>query len=178
MTALYPKPGHRGAIAAISSFFGRASAWCALATVIVCASVAILRYVAGIGFPWLQGLYIAFFAACIMSGAAETYRVNGHVRVDIFSHRFSPRARNVIETVGIAVFLTPWLATIIYASLAGEHSFVRSAFAQLEGAAIEGGLPGVYLMKALVPLGAFLLMLQGFATLYERLSDLSGTKKD
>jgi len=160
----------------MSTFFGRASAWCALATVVVCASVAILRYVFCIGFPWMQGLYIAFFAACIMGGAAEVYRANEHVRVDIFSRRLTPRTRNLIEIAGITFFLTPWLVTIIYASLAGEHSFVRSAFSQLEGAAVEGGLPGVFLVKALIPLGAFLLLLQGFAILSQRLSALDDTK--
>ncbi|MBX9618717.1 MAG: TRAP transporter small permease subunit [Hyphomicrobiales bacterium] len=176
MTARYPKPDDRDPIATMSTFFGRASAWCALATVVVCASVAILRYVFGIGFPWMQGLYIAFFAACIMGGAAEVYRANEHVRVDIFSRRLAPRTRNLIEIAGITFFLTPWLVTIIYASLAGEHSFVRSAFSQLEGAAVEGGLPGVFLMKALIPLGALLLLLQGFATLSQRLSALDDTK--
>lgn len=175
MTARYPKSDDRNPIATMSTFFGRASAWCALATVIVCASVAILRYVFGLGFPWMQGLYIAFFAACIMGGAAEAYRANEHVRVDIFSRRLAPRTRHLIEIAGLTFFLTPWMITIIYASLAGPHSFVLSAFSQLEGAAIEGGLPGVFLIKALVPLGAFLLLLQGFATLSQRLSALAGT---
>lgn len=153
------------AIEQISRFFGRISAWCVLATVVVCASVAVLRYLFGIGFLWMQGLYVAFFAASIMLGAAEAYRRDDHVRVDIFLRHFAPSTRAGVETAGIMLCLVPWMLVILYGSLAGEHSFVQAAFFQREGAAVEGGLPGVFLIKALIPLGAGLLLLQGLARL-------------
>lgn len=172
----FPAPART--LEAIAALCGRIAAMLALATVLLCAAVAILRYFFGIGFVWMQELYVATFAATVLLAAGDVYRRDEHVRVDVISRRLSPRGRAMTEAFGVVFFLVPWLAVILYASLANEHSFLRASIAQREGSALEGGLPGVFLIKGLVPLGATLLLLQGVARLIRALATLAGSSAE
>ena len=71
-------------------------------TVLVCAAVAVLRYGFGFGFGriWLQELYVSAFGVCFMLGAARAYAEDAHIRIDILSHRWSPRTRAAVELAG------------------------------------------------------------------------------
>lgn len=158
-----PVPSVTAGVERLSALAGRLSAWLALATVSICACVALLRYGLGIGFIWMQELYVACFAASVLLGAANAYRTNDHVRVDVLTRKLTRRTRALMELGGIIFFVFPWMVIIIYAALAGEHSFVRAAITQREASPLEGGLPGVFLIKALIPLSALLILLQAFA---------------
>lgn len=166
-----------GVIEKIVSLCGRAGYFLALGTVLLCASVALLRYGWGIGLIWMQELYVVLFAASVALSAAEAYRQNQHVRVDVLATRQSKGQRARLEIFGILFFLFPWLAVVFYAALAGEHSFLRASFAQREASAVEGGLPGVFLVKGLLLILLLLLFLQGVAMLIRSFRDLAKSSR-
>jgi TRAP-type mannitol/chloroaromatic compound transport system permease small subunit len=149
---------------------GEAAAWLVLVVVGVCAAVALLRYGLGFGRIWLQELYVVAAGVSFMLMAARAYAEDAHIRIDILSHRWSPRAKALVELLGCALFLLPWLAVVAWSS----WPFVRLSWMVREPSAQAGGLPGLYLVKAAIPLFAALLALQGLAAAARALLVLLG----
>ena len=94
-----------------------------------------------------------------MLGAAWTLQVGGHVRVDIFYAQAKPRTRAIVDLLGAIVFLAPFAAALVMLAL----PYVARSWASFEGSRETSGLPFVYLLKALIPLFALLIGLQGVA---------------
>ena len=92
-----------------------------------------------------------------MLGAAYTLRFDGHVRVDIFYRDFSARHKALVDLLGSLFLLLPVCIFLLWSS----WGYVASAWSLREGSGEAGGLPYVYLLKTLIPLSAFLLILQG-----------------
>ena len=94
-------------IDAINDWIGRAAAWLTLGCVLTCFAVVVLRYAFGIGFPWMQELYVWQHAAVFMAGAGYTMLHRGHVNVDVLYGRLNPRGKAWIDILGTLVFLFP-----------------------------------------------------------------------
>ena len=94
-----------------------------------------------------------------MLGIGYTLRHQGHVRVDILYARFSTRTRAIIDCLGTLVFLFPLGLFFLIGSL----DYVYFSWSLIEVSAQPGGLPGVFALKTLIPVMAFLLLLQGLA---------------
>jgi TRAP-type mannitol/chloroaromatic compound transport system permease small subunit len=160
-------------IAAIDSFnraVGEVAAWLVLLTVLVCAAVALLRYGLSVGRVWLQELYVVAFGLSFMLAAPRAYAEDVHVRIDILSRKWGPRARAAVELLGCALFLLPWLAVLAWSS----RPFVRLAWLVHEPSPQAGGLPGLYLVKSVIPLFAALMLLQALAAVGRSVLVLAG----
>ena len=114
-------------------------------------------------------------AALFLIGAAYTLKHQGHVRVDIFYHRFSPRLQAWVDLFGTLLLLLPVCLFIFVVS----WDYVAQSWALHEGSREAGGLNGVYLLKSLILVMAGLLLLQGLAmairnllTLQDRTSEV------
>lgn len=94
-----------------------------------------------------------------MLGIGYTLKHQGHVRVDIFYEKLPIRKKALIDLFGTLVFLLP-IGLFI---LLGSINYVSFSWSLSERSAQPGGLPGVFLLKTLIPLMAFLLVLQGLA---------------
>jgi TRAP-type mannitol/chloroaromatic compound transport system permease small subunit len=138
---------------------GRAATWCSLYIVLAEFAVVVLRYALGMGSIRLQESVLYAHAALFMLAAAWTLQADGHVRVDIFYAQASPRTRAVIDLIGAIVFLFP----VAIAVAALSTPYVERSWAIFEGSRETSGLPFVYLLKALIPLFALLIGLQGLA---------------
>jgi TRAP-type mannitol/chloroaromatic compound transport system permease small subunit len=138
---------------------GRLLAWLTLVMVVVTFGVVVLRYLFDLGSIALQESITAMHALLFMLGAAYTLRHEGHVRVDIFYRRFGARGRAWVDLLGVVVLLAPVTLFIIGVS----WEYVASSWRLHEGSREAGGLPGVYLLKSVIPLMALLLLLQGVA---------------
>lgn len=138
---------------------GRVLAWLCLAMTLVTCAVVFLRYGFGIGSVAAQESVTYMHATLFMLGAAFTLQRGGHVRVDIFYRRFSPRSRAWVNSVGAILFLLPFMVFILGVS----WHFVAEAWAVREGSQDPGGLQGVFLLKSLILLMAINLVLQGLA---------------
>jgi TRAP-type mannitol/chloroaromatic compound transport system permease small subunit len=151
---------------------GRVAAWATLAVVLVCFAVVILRYAFSTGFVWMQELYVWLHAAAFMLAAGYTLKHDGHVRVDLFYSRMTPRGRAIVNLFGCLVFLFPWSAVLL---LYG-WPFAEAAFAIREPSGQSGGLPGLWMVKGLVVAMAVLLALQGLSLTIRSVLVLLGLK--
>lgn len=158
------------AVDALNDWVGRTVAWLTLGCVLTCFAVVVLRYAFGIGFPWLQELYVWQHAAVFMAGAGYTMLHRGHVNVDVLYGRLGPRGQAWIDVAGTLLFLFPWLAVLAYTSA----PFVRSSWDVREASGTAGGMPAVYLLKSLLWVFCALLFLQGLALLARRGLFLAG----
>jgi len=155
---------------AINDWIGRATAWLTLGCVLTCFAVVVLRYAFGIGFPWLQELYVWQHAAVFMAGAGYTMLHRGHVNVDVLYGRMSPRSKAWVDILGTLVFLFPWLAVVAVTAA----PFVISSWGIREASSTAGGMPAVYLLKSLLWLFCLVLFLQGLALVARRGLFLAG----
>lgn len=153
-----------------SEWSGRAVSWLVLAMVLVIGYDVAMRYLLQTGSVALQELEWHLFALLFLLAAAYTFKHDGHVRVDIFynSGWMTDRRRAMVDLFGGLFLLLPFCLMIIISSL----PFVANAYGMHEGSPDPGGLPYRYLLKAAIPLGFGLLLLQGVAHMLRSLSIL------
>lgn len=149
---------------------GQAIAWLTLLMVIVTFLVVVLRYLFNTGWIAMQESITYMHALVFMLGAAYTYQRNGHVRVDIFYQRLSTKARAWIDLFGNLLLLIPFMTFIVYSS----WHYVLASWALHEGSREAGGLPGVFLLKSVIPLTAIMLLLQAVSSSLQKLLVITG----
>ena len=148
------------AIDGLSEHTGRAIAWLTLAMCLTGFAIVILRYVLNTGFIWMQEALTWMHAVVFMLGAAYTLRHDEHVRVDVLYRRMSDRSRAIVDLAGTVLFLLPLCGYLLYETV----PYVESSWRVAERSREAGGLPALYLLKAVIPLMAVLLAIQGLAT--------------
>ena len=153
---------------------GQASAWLTLLLVLVTFTVVVLRYVFQFGSIAMQESILYLHASVFMLGAAYTLRKDGHVRVDIFYRGFSAKHKALVNLLGSLFLLLPVCSFLLWAS----WGYVANAWSIHEGSGETGGLPYVYLLKTLIPLAAFLLILQGISQALASLGTLLAAQQN
>lgn len=143
----------------LNHLLGRAVAWLTLAMAMAVAAIVLLRYAFEQNTILIQEAVNYAHGSVLMLGMAYTLKENGHVRVDILYSGRSPRWRGLVDLFGHLFLLLPVAALILATSL----PYALSAWRILEGSSEVGGLPGVFLLKSLIPLMAALLLLQGLS---------------
>ncbi len=143
----------------IGEWSGRIIAWLILLLMLIIVYQASMVALFSIGSVALQELQWHLFALVFLIGAAYTLKYDDHVRVDIIynSNWLTDRHRAWIDLLGGLFMLVPFCLVVIIAS----WPFVYNAFIYAEGSPDPGGLPYRFLLKASIPLGFLLLMLQG-----------------
>ena len=137
---------------------GHVAALAATALVVLTAGL-VLAFSLGVGSVRVQDLVLWLNAGMVMLGLGYALKYRAHVRIDVFSSRWSARTVARIEVLGILVLLLPLCAAIAWLSF----DYVAMSWRVSERSASSGGLAGLYLAKTLLPVGALLLALQGLA---------------
>ena len=161
------------AIDQLTTLVGKVALWAILASTVISAGNALMRYSLGIGSNALLEIQWYLFAAVFTMGAGYAFMRNVHVRIDFLSNRFSPRTRNWVDVVGIIVFLFPMCIMMslfawplmVNAYVSGEMSFNPGGLAR-------------WPLYAFVPAGFALLGLQGISELIKRFHFLLGDGPD
>lgn len=162
-----------GLIDGLNHRVGRMVMWLVLAAVLISAGNAIVRKVFGTSNNALLEIQWYLFAAVFMLGAAYAFLENAHVRIDALSSRFSAKTRNVIDIVGILVFLLPFC----YLTFTLSWPLVVQAVQTGEMSQNAGGLIR-WPVYAVLPLGIALLVLQSLSELVKRVAFLTGAGPD
>ena len=152
----------------VSEKIGRTIAWLALLMVITQFSVVVLRYMFNIGWIAMQESILYMHALIFMLGAAYTLKHNGHVRVDIFYHKFNRRGKAWVDMLGSLFLLLPVCVFIFTYS----WEYVTSSWRLLESSREAGGLPGLFILKTSILLLPILLSLQGISLILKSTSTL------
>jgi TRAP-type mannitol/chloroaromatic compound transport system permease small subunit len=147
------------AVDAINDAAGRLACVLAAALVALVFGLVLARYAFNAGSVAAQEAVLWLHAALFLLGLGYTLRHDGHVRVDVFSQRWSAKARARVTLVATLALLLPFCVFM----LAMSWDYVAASWSAREGSRDPGGLPGWYLLKALLPVSAALLFLQGVA---------------
>jgi TRAP-type mannitol/chloroaromatic compound transport system permease small subunit len=114
------------------------------------------------------------FAVLFLIGAAYTLKQDGHVRVDVIYTTLSPRGKAMIDLFGSLVFLIPFSILVIWTC----NGFISMSYMIQETSPDPGGLPYRYLLKAMIPAGFALVLLQGVAMALRSFCTLIGKPLD
>jgi len=146
-------------IDAVNDWVGRATAWLTLLLVLVTTYDVVMRYIFRQSFVFIQELEWHIFAVMFLITAGYAHLLDSHVRVDLIYARLAPRSKAWIDLLGGVLFLFPTVFLLVWTSI----PFVVASVKVLEGSPDPGGIPGRYLLKAMIPLGFLLVGLQGIS---------------
>ncbi|MFZ5574334.1 MAG: TRAP transporter small permease subunit [Pseudomonadota bacterium] len=156
-------------IDAVTERVGRAVVWLVLVATLVSAANALARYALGESSnAWLEIQWYLFGAMFLLT-AGYTLKHNGHVRIDIFYNRLTPRGQAWVDLVGGLVFLLPMAGLLAWLAWPMFHE----AWVTHELSPDAGGLVR-WPVKLLLPAGFALLALQGVAEVIKRIGVISG----
>ena len=156
-------------IDAVNEKIGLAISWALLLAVLICSGNALVRYIFNNSSnAWLE-IQWYLFGAMFLLASAYTLKRNEHVRIDVVVGRFSKRTQVWIDVFGFIFFLLPATLLILYFSIPFAYESIRNQ----EVSSNAGGLI-IWPAKTLIPVGFFLLTLQGISELIKRVGFLMG----
>ena len=138
--------------------FGGVARLCVLALVLLVATNVILRYLFSIGPVGLQELEWHLISPIALLGLSYSMKHRADVRIDVLYDKFSVKKQSIVDFI-TAVFTIAIGAYICWLGM----SYVAQSYQLQEGSPDPGGLAMRYLLKAFIPLGFGLLVLQGIA---------------
>jgi len=157
----------------LSDKIGYVVGWLTTLMVLIVFYDTVMRYTFNMGNVALQELEWHLFAIIFLIGASYTLKEDGHVRVDICYVRLSKKTRAWIDFLGVFVFLIPFSIMVILAT----RGFVMNSWAIREVSPDPGGLPARYILKAMIPLGFSLLIVQGLSEAAKNFLVIMGYKR-
>ena len=157
----------------LNDWVGKGVYWLILVSVIVSSGNATIRYAfSRSSNGWLE-IQWYLFSAVFLLGAGYTLLHNEHVRIDIFYGRLKPRTRAWIDLLGGIFFLLPMAGLIM---ILAWPVFLES-WRLHEYSTDAGGLIR-WPVKLLIPVGFFLLCLQGLSEIIKRIAFLQNLIPD
>jgi len=143
----------------ISEYTGLGAIWLSIALILVLTYETTVRYVFNAPTQWAFETSYMIGASMAVLGWAYTHKHHGHIRVDVFYTRFSPRGRAIIDVVISILFLFPLLTVLIY----GSYSSLQFAIQMNEKLAESSFRPPAAPIKAVIFVGICLFALQTIA---------------
>jgi len=148
-----------GFVDALNDWVGRVLSFGALLMFLLVLSEVIRRYFLNAPTVWGNELTQFIFGAYVILSGGYILRWGGHVNVDILFNRFGTRTRALIDICTFSLFFLFCGMMLLYGgSLAWESISIWEHSNSAWG-------PPIYPVKMTIPLGAFLLLLQGVAKL-------------
>lgn len=141
----------------VNRFIGTSTSILTIFLVIVIVFDVFLRYFFSITSAGSTELEWHLFSAIFLLGAGWTLQQDRHVRVDLFYQNFTDKQKATVNLIGTLVLLIPFC----WIGFSESISFVQASFAVRETSPDSGGLPARYLIKAAIPIGFLLLLIQG-----------------
>ncbi|HEX9433810.1 MAG TPA: TRAP transporter small permease subunit [Burkholderiales bacterium] len=161
------------AIDTLNEHVGKLTYWLILAAVLISAGNAAVRYTVNMSSnAWLE-IQWYLFSFVFLFCAGYTLLHNQHVRIDVISGQLSGRARAWIDIFGTVFFLMPMAIAIMWLS----WPVFLDAYRSNEVSTNAGGLT-VWPGRLMLPVGFFLLILQGLSELIKRIAFLRGMIPD
>ena len=153
----------------LNELTGRMVMWGVLLATLIASGNALAKHFLGQGSnAWLEAQWYVF-GALFLLGAGYTLKQDGHVRIDIFYQRLSPRGQAWLDLLGGLLFLLPFAGLLMWLSwpLFSESWHIQ------EMSPDDGGLMR-WPAKLLLPAGFALLFLQGLSEIIKRIGVLTG----
>ena len=152
---------------------GKGAFWLVLFMTLISAGNATYRFIFNDSSNGMLEIQWYLFAAVFLLCSPYTLQKNEHVRIDVLSGKFGPRANAVIDIIGTLFFLLPMVIVVLWLSL----PLVAESYRIHEYSANAGGLIR-WPVKILLPIGFALLALQGISEMIKRIAFLQGLIDD
>jgi TRAP-type mannitol/chloroaromatic compound transport system permease small subunit len=144
-------------IEGVSTWSGKAVAWLCLILVMELVYDTIARYGFNAPTEWSYDISYMLYGTMFMIGAAYTLLLDEHVRIGVLYDRVSDRSRAIINVMGYIIFFFPvTLALLWYGT-----DYAIQSWKITEHAGVSMWSPPIYPFKTVIPVAAFLLLLQG-----------------
>ena len=143
---------------AVVEIAGRAASWLALAMVLLISFNVFRRYLLREGSVALQELEWHLMVPLVLFGLSYALLHREHVRVDFLFEHFPRALQDAVDALS-------GVATVVISIFIIDFAFdyVSQSFAMGEGSPDPGGLSHRFVLKAFIPLGFGLLVVQGTA---------------
>lgn len=159
-----PRPGYLAVIRAIDSI----TQWTGylftlfVAPLIVANVVEVfMRYVMNAPTSWALDVTTMSFGTLFMLGAAYALLKGAHVRTDMLWEKFSNRKKGIIDSIAYLLFFLPSMAILFAISI--DDFFYSLSINEKSTSGIWQ--PVIWPLRAVIPLTAALLFLQGISEL-------------
>ncbi len=146
----------------VSSWVGRAFAWCILLMTFGVAYEVFVRYVLNDPTSWAFDLSYMMYGALFMMGGAYTLSRDGHVRADVIYRLWRPRIQATVELVLYFIFFFPGILALIFA---GWKYASRSIGYREVSVMSPAGMP-IFQFKVIIVAAGVLLFIQGVAQVF------------
>ena len=156
----------------LNEAIGKGVAWLTTLLVLLICYDVVARYLFNATYAAIIEMEWYLFSFIFLLGAAFALKHDKHVRVDVFYANFTEKQQAWVNFIGTLLFLIPFCLIVIYTSV----RFTAASYAMHEGSPDPGGLPATYIVKAAIPIGFVLLLLQAISLLLK--SILTLTQKD
>ncbi len=154
----------------LSTWVGKAFAWCILVLTFAYTYEVFVRYALNDPTAWAFDISYTMYGALFMMGGAYTLSRDAHVRGDVVFRLWPPKVQASIELVLLLLFLFPGMAALMYAGYdyaAESWSYRPYGFSGPRGEISINSPAGVPVapLKTILPLAALFVFIQGFAEL-------------
>ena len=152
----------------ISEWIGRVFCWALIPLVFITAFEVFMRYIMKHPTIWAWDTNIQIFAVITLIGGGYTLLTKGHVTVDVFTINMSERKQAILAILSSFFFFFGIFVLIIK----GWDIFIMSW--KVKETMPTVWAPPYYPMKLLVPVGCFLLLLQGISEFLKNINTILG----
>ena len=156
----------------ISQWSGKVVCWASLAMVLLLGYDVFMRYVLGRPTIFAYEIAIELGVTVGAGGLAYTHLHHGHVRVDVFWSRLSPKGKAIADVITSLLFFFPVVTFMIYISAQWLYVALESG----EVMARTYLYPPAWPVRTVMTLGFFVFLLQGMAKLIRDIYLLKGRK--
>jgi TRAP-type mannitol/chloroaromatic compound transport system permease small subunit len=149
------------AVDQFSKSVGHAFAWCIVTLTLGTCYEVFVRYLLNNPTSWAFDMSYLMYGAVFYMAGAYTLSRGGHVRADMYYRRWKPRNQARVELVLLIIFFFPGVLALVYSGWGYGFQSMRILESSVNSPA---GVP-IWPLKMMIPIGAALLALQGFAEL-------------
>ena len=149
------------AIDQLNKTIGHAFAWCIVILAFGTCYEVFVRYVLDDPTSWAFDMSYLMYGAVFFMAGAYTLSRGGHVRADMFYRLWSDRTQATVELVLYVLFFFPGILALVVAGWGYGTESLRLREVSVNSPA---GVP-IWPLKMMIPVGASLMALQGFAEL-------------
>ena len=143
----------------LSKSVGHAFAWCIVILTLGTCYEVFVRYLLNNPTAWAFDMSYLMYGATFFMAGAYTLSRGGHVRADMYFRLWRPRVQATIELVLYVIFFFPGVVALVIAGWRYGTTSMRIFEVSVNSPA---GIP-IWPLKMMIPVGASLLALQGFA---------------
>jgi len=143
----------------ISSWAGKAFAWCILLMTFVIGYEVLVRYAFNNPTSFAYDLSYMMYGTLFMMAGAYTLSRDGHVRADVVYRLWKPTTQAKVELTLYFLFFFPGILALIFAGF----DYARASWTYAEVSSASPADVPIFQLKSVIPAAAALLFLQGIA---------------